>query len=102
MDKNDLKQTLPAPIRVAPIPEDAKWLAGEGAGSWFHLIREGENWRISRYSPTGSMECTGKFYLLKGEGFDWRKPYTFIHLSHCQMIRITQSAQKILMVRISD
>lgn len=46
-----LKATLPNPERHPKIPENAQWLSGEGAGSWFVFDVENKLLKVSRYSP---------------------------------------------------
>ncbi|MCA1757416.1 MAG: hypothetical protein LC649_08170 [Bacteroidales bacterium] len=43
------------------IPEDARWLAGEGAGSWFVVTARNNDFLITRYSPDGKVECSGTY-----------------------------------------
>ncbi len=59
--KHFLLSTLPPPRREKPIPENAHWLAGEGAGSWFFVDVKGKTLEVTRYSPEGRIECTGIF-----------------------------------------
>ena len=56
-----LRSTLDAPLRNEAVPDNAEWLGGEGAGSWFHL--EEDNGAIigTRYSPEGLIECRGSY-----------------------------------------
>ena len=56
-----LKTTLAAPPRAAGIPSSAQWLSGEGAGSWFVLSPKKHTLQVTRYSPSGVVECTGMF-----------------------------------------
>lgn len=60
-DNKFLKSTLPQPERHPGIPKNAQWLAGEGAGSWFHVVPENSWLKVTRYSPEGSVECSS-FY----------------------------------------
>ncbi len=99
--KNELNTTLPAPKRPPNLPNDAQWLAGEGAGSWFHLSIDQGGFIINRYSDKGKLECSGKFQLVKEKGFSEKKPFEFIHLSHCQSVRIRQGGKVFKFERIS-
>jgi len=85
-----LESTLPAPERHLPIPANAQWLSGEGAGSWFSIISENGSFIIIRYNSTGEIECQGKFKLYGEQIFDMNKPYRFEHLSHCKKVQISQ------------
>lgn len=94
----NLNTTLPAPERSVNLPSSAQWLAGEGAGSWFYIIPKNKCYFISRYSPTGKLECESIFELSK-KGFDISKPYTFTHLSHCQQVHIKQNGNVFQFIR---
>lgn len=61
LNRQLLVSTLPAPERHPAIPENARWLSGEGAGSWFVFEFEGYLLKVTRYSPEGVLECTGLF-----------------------------------------
>jgi len=61
LDKQFLTSTLPAPERHPAVPENARWLSGEGAGSWFVFEFEGTLLKVTRYSPDGVIECTGLY-----------------------------------------
>ncbi len=96
-----LKATLPSPTKPNNIPEKSQWLAGEGAGSWFFIENKNDFFLISRFSPTGDIECSGKFKLIDGE-LDFRKEYSFEHISHCQQVRIKQATAILLFERINE
>jgi hypothetical protein len=57
---NELPKTLSAPDLPNVLPNHAKWLAGEGAGSWFVLEPLGANFLVNRYSPKGELECSAQ------------------------------------------
>lgn len=61
LDKQFLIATLPVPERHPKIPENAQWLSGEGAGSWFFFDIEDALLKVTRYSPQGVIECTGLY-----------------------------------------
>ncbi len=61
LNRQLLVSTLPAPEKHPAIPENARWLSGEGAGSWFDFEFEGNRLKATRYSPEGVIECTGLF-----------------------------------------
>lgn len=88
---SNLKSTLRAPERLSIIPENSHWLAGEGAGSWFHIELVGKKYRIVRYSPEGRVECSGYFNYISKIMFNILEPFEFLHLSHCQSVTISQS-----------
>lgn len=93
LSKDQLKTTLKSPPRHQDIPENAQWLSGEGAGSWFHIAFNEPNYLISRYNPEGKPECTGLFKIYANRAFNIDSSYHFIHLSHCNKINILQNGQ---------
>jgi hypothetical protein len=48
-------------LRHPDIPEDAQWLSGEGAGSWFSLRFRDVFLIVTRYAPDGTVECSGMY-----------------------------------------
>ncbi|GAF03308.1 DUF6695 family protein [Saccharicrinis fermentans] len=87
--KKFLQSTLPQPPKHPNIPEDAQWLAGEGAGSWFHVETEKALLKITRYSPSATIECTG-FYDSKKVYSHWVDLHacTVTYPSHCHRVTI--------------
>ncbi|MBE0663365.1 MAG: hypothetical protein IH597_12975 [Bacteroidales bacterium] len=102
LSKDQLKSTLPAPPRHPAIPENAQWISGEGAGSWFHIIKEGELYAIARYGPEGNTECKGLFSLSDKTLFTIGDPYKFFHLSHCSKVQILQNGQVFVFTRSDE
>jgi hypothetical protein len=102
LTKDQLKSTLPAPPRHPAIPENAQWLSGEGAGSWFHIEGDGDLFLISRYSPEGKFECQSHFFKENGKRFDIQAEYRFVHLSHCKQVKIIQNEGTINFFRNSS
>ena len=47
-------------------------LTGIGNGSWFEINKEGENFRIKRYSEEGVLECS-RIFSTKSNNFDINK-----------------------------
>jgi len=85
-----LSKILDEPAYPNHLPIGAKWLAGEGAGSWFVI----ENmhidgiYKVSRYSPKGDLECCGQYIL--DDVIDLSKEYVITYPSHCSTISIIQ------------
>ena len=94
---------LDAPQRHANIPENAQWLGGVGAGSWFCLSNDDKmgkfQYGIQRYAPTGEKECDGLFYL-EDEFIDLNQPYQFTYLSHCEKCTILQGEREYILEAI--
>jgi hypothetical protein len=99
-------KTLPL---ILPPPEElpsnlsssAKWLAGEGAGSWFVLESMSEGrFIIERFSPVGELECTGVF--LSNAELNLSEEYSITYPSHCMKVTILQSDSAIRFKRLSS
>jgi len=91
-DKSKLIGTLPQPARPAKIPQNAQWLSGEGAGSWFSIREVKTNkYLVSRFGPTGILECEGEFIVSNNQSLDLDKTYRFDYLSHCGKVQIIQN-----------
>ncbi len=94
------KLPLPEPKRVETIPNQAQWLAGEGAGSWFYITNAENGFEITRFSPEGKVECTGIFKCKNAEPFTIQEPYQFTYLSHCKTVNIIQNSSTFTFERV--
>jgi len=102
MNMVKLPLVLPEPNRPTHLPINAKWLSGEGAGSWF-VIKEEKNsqlYIITRYSPDGNMECKGIFKT--DNKVDLGKNFSITYPSHCLKVTILQGNDKYLFVSINS
>lgn len=96
LDRQDLVSTLPIPERHASIPENAQWLSGEGAGSWFVFEFENTLLKVTRYSPHGVIECTGLYEnrdalkLINGN-----KSFFVSYPSNCKIVSLKVSGTEI-------
>jgi hypothetical protein len=90
----ELPKTLVEPSRPATLPYYAKWLAGEGAGSWFIIEDLSFNclYRISRFSSNGDIECLGHYK--SDYKIDLNSNYTMTYPSHCSIVSIEQENKK--------
>jgi len=93
---------MPEPARPAGLSSDAHWLAGEGAGSWFHIAAFGDLYTVTRYSPEGRQECSGLFKVSTTSRPNLTDSFRFVHLSHCAEVCIDQQGQTIVLTRMSD
>lgn len=89
-----LPPILPAPPRPMSLDSSAKWLAGEGAGSWF-VIEETVNsaFEISRFSPDGNLECGGVFTT--SQPVNLQEEFIISYPSHCAVVTIEQMGTRI-------
>ena len=90
---------LPKPMLPTNLPSTAKWLSGEGAGSWFVIEQESDTkYKITRFSPEGLVECKGLFgtnIAIMDIGIDFEITYP----SHCATVSILQGKEKIIFKR---
>lgn len=92
---------VPKPQLPKNLATNAKWLSGEGCGSWFAIEMKESNFFISRYSPDGKLECSGIFQQIQGESIDLNNDYEFTYLSHCAEVNIIQNKSKLKFKLIS-
>ena len=101
-DKSVLRNTLPMPLKHPEIPDNARWISGEGAGSWFVIDKADSRFFVSRFCPSGNIECQGHF-LTDKEGLpDINRPFEVVHLSHCKRIKVQQNNQTISLFRVNN
>lgn len=72
------------------VPNNAQWLGGMGAGSWFVIIEANNSYSITRYSKLGDLECCGNF-ICTPIGLDLNQEFKFTYLSHCTLCTIIQN-----------
>lgn len=85
-----LHKLLEAPQKYAAIPVSAKWLAGEGAGSWYDIKPIGSFFHCRRFDEKGRIEFSSVFEM-EGSGFiDFQHEFEFGYPSHFQKITIIQ------------
>ena len=92
-----LPKTLPAPELPANLSTDAKWLAGEGAGSWFIIeqINQNDRYCVCRYSPKGTLECGGVFEA--DDTLDLELEYSLGYPAHCLKVTVMQQGRRIIL-----
>ena len=98
--QTQLKTTLFAPGLPENLTDDAQWLSGEGAGSWFTLSFSNSILTAQRYNLKGEEECSGQYKaheLL--ENFNI-KNYKVSYLSHCNQITLVYENNKLVFYRI--
>ncbi len=94
LDKEQIKTTLLQPERNPVIPENAQWLSGEGAGSWFDLSFQGELLRVTRYSPNGEIECSGSYKNITSENINSLEKMRVTYPSNCNRVTIANEDLK--------
>ncbi|MBI1268551.1 MAG: hypothetical protein GC193_14095 [Cryomorphaceae bacterium] len=83
----NLPDVLLAPERPWKVGEKAKWLAGEGAGSWFVVNQISiRNFEITRFDPQGEIECKGLFYST--DLLDLHDEWMITYPSHCAFVSL--------------
>jgi len=88
LHKQLLKSTLPQPEIHPSIPKGAKWLSGEGCGSWFVLKLKGGILKADRYSPSGILECTANYKYEKPVDFSLTDDVQLSYPSTCKSIKL--------------
>ena len=97
----NLPKLVVAPNLPKNLPGQAKWLSGEGAGSWFVVEKIIENqFQVSRYSPDGKIECKNTFQ--SNRLFNPIQEYEITYPSHCAKVTILQSDSTIVLLPITQ
>ncbi|MFC0263733.1 DUF6695 family protein [Fontibacter flavus] len=96
-----LDAVLATPVIHPAIPTNSKWLAGEGAGSWFHITRMAELFIVRRYSPNGELEFTAIYETLGDQYFFPESSFELGYPIHYEKITIIQAGNLILLKPIS-
>lgn len=81
------------PDRPAHLPDHAQWLAGIDSGYWFAIDPHDEVryiYQIYCFEMTGDLKFK-RLYVVDHPGFNWKKEYSFTHLSHGQYCSISQN-----------
>ena len=99
LDNQSLRSTLRAPPRNSRIPENAQWLGGEGAGSWFDFEIQNSQFLVTRYSPDGVVECTGLFKNHYNQGSIPDNSFQITHPSNCKVVSLAYKDRKLLFER---
>ena len=81
------------PIKSENIPAEAQWLGGIGAGSWFYIAKKESNYKITRYSPKGIVECIGLFSV-DDVNFNLNEKDQFTYISHCSSCTIIKKEKQ--------
>lgn len=94
LDNQLLKSTLPQPERNSKIPENAQWLGGEGAGSWFAFENHSSMLKVTRYSPSGDIECSGIFKKNRSEKIYSLEGMKITYPSNCKKVTLVNEDSK--------
>ncbi|MDA3954272.1 MAG: hypothetical protein PF485_11540 [Bacteroidales bacterium] len=99
LDKIILNSTLKQPEKHPKIPENAQWLSGEGAGSWFDFKVNKNELQVDRYSPDGLLECSG-FYEIRDNLDFHNENFKITYPSNCKEVTIVDDGKGISFVRV--
>ena len=88
-----VRSVLPAPQRQVRIPATAKWLSGEGAGSWYTISKQGIYLQVIRYSPEGDIESQGYYQNPKEGEINLLEDYEITYLSQDNKMKLIQNGQ---------
>ncbi len=100
-NKISLKNTLPPPERHKLIHENALWLSGEGAGSWFVLEINENILKSDRYSPNGKLECSGSFKSESEINFTLSDKFELSYLTNYKSVKIIFQHKECLFQKIN-
>lgn len=82
-----------APEKHPNVPPQAKWLSGQGEGTWFTITKEdglnANEYRVRRTSPQGNLDCD-RVFLIQNESFNINQAWDITHVSHCAIVRVIQ------------
>ena len=95
LDNKTLKTTLQPPPRDAKIPENAQWMSGEGAGSWFIFKVEKSLLWVTRYSPDGLIECTGQYENQNSHSVLPDNSFRITYPSNCKVVSLANKDRKL-------
>lgn len=101
-DKNALQTTLFPPERSRSIPENAQWLSGEGAGSWFVFNPLRSHLEVTRYSPDGTMECRGLYKNTNGGSHIPDGSFRITYPSNCRIVSFKNGSSQMKFERVAD
>ncbi len=96
----NLNGTLAAPSQASKLPGGVKWLAGEGAGSWFYIKEYQKSYRITKYDPSGSIECENLFKA--DQTFYPNQDFDLAYLSHSMQVKVFQNRRLINFTHINE
>lgn len=99
LDKLALNSTLMQPKKHPKIPENAQWLSGEGAGSWFTFKFKNKFMFITRFTTNGSIECSG-FYETQNN-LDLIN-FAITYPSNCKLITLTKNDKVMSFERVIE
>ncbi|MBS0011852.1 MAG: hypothetical protein KFF49_10610 [Bacteroidales bacterium] len=101
LTRSELISTLPAPARHPSIPENAQWLSGEGAGSWFAFESEKEVLKVTRFAPDGTLECSGFYKGSVRKLPEVGDSFIVDYPSNCMELNLKYSQGQLIFRRIS-
>lgn len=87
----NLPEVLEAPKSKPAKLTGAKWLAGEGAGSWFLIEpcpKNRSKFLMRRFSEKGNFECGG--YFEASLNLDLSTDFELTYPSHCMKFSVIQ------------
>lgn len=91
----NLLDVLPPPPMPKNLSPKARWLAGEGAGSWFCIIKKLNHFLISRYTEEGNLEFASEYKIVNSAVFKPSQKFQILYLSHYLKVSILQDSKVI-------
>ncbi len=100
LDKKMLESTLRPPAGNFRIPVNAQWLSGEGVGSWFVLEPQNPHLRVTRYSPDGTIECTGLYENQNDHVMVSDHSFQITYPSNCKVVSLRNNNTELQFERV--
>lgn len=89
-----IREVLNEPKRFPLLSIHAKWLSGEGAGSWFDFFEMNDSkniLEICRYSSEGELECRGIYVCEELKLFSLETQFEINYPSNCNEVILNQA-----------
>lgn len=98
MSKKQAVSILDEPKKPTAINSSAKWLGGEGMGSWFDISFDQTIYTIQRWTEIGVLESEFQYVIVSGN-FDLNMPYQYSYPSNSEVVTIVQKKTNVRFVK---
>jgi hypothetical protein len=95
-----LNEVLEPPKRHQAIPSSAKWMAGEGAGSWYDIRSVGAFFYCRRFDEHGRIEFSSVFEIEGNDFILLQYGFSIGYPSHFQRIVLLQNNKNYILKNI--
>jgi hypothetical protein len=98
MTKKQEISILDEPEKPTAINSNAKWLGGEGMGSWFDISHNQSTYTIQRWTEIGVLESDFHYIIVSGT-IDLNMPYEYSYPSNSEVVTIVQKNTSVRFVK---